>query len=146
MSHDVSIANTMEKIDHIWTGLCCTYLNSCIITNCPCAKWHKSSKSTNFQMHFFEWKKNEFSIWTNDDPFCWVVLPHVLMGPMRLQWVNNLGFFFSFLNSSPPGQNGRSFADDIFICIFMNEKCCILVKISLKFVPKGPINNNPALV
>ena len=41
-------------------------------------------------------------------------------------------------------QNGRHFADDIFRCIFMNEKICILIKISLKFVPKGPINNNPA--
>ena len=49
------------------------------------------------------------------------------------------------LNSSPPGQNGRYFADDIFRCIFMNEKFCILIKISLKFVPMGPIDNNPAL-
>ena len=37
-------------------------------------------------------------------------------------------------------------ADDIFKCIFLNEKCCILIKISLKFFPKGPIDNNPALV
>ena len=47
---------------------------------------------------------------------------------------------------SSPGQNGRRFADDIFRCIFVNEKFCILMKISLKFVPKGPIDNNPALV
>ena len=51
-----------------------------------------------------------------------------------------------YINSSPPGQNVRRFADDIFINIFMNEKFCILIKISLKFVPKGPIENNPALV
>ena len=38
------------------------------------------------------------------------------------------------------------FADDIFRCNFVNEKFCILIKISLKFVPKGPIDNNPALV
>ena len=30
--------------------------------------------------------------------------------------------------------------------IFMSENFCILIKISLKFIPKGPINNNPALV
>ena len=30
--------------------------------------------------------------------------------------------------------------------IFMNEKCCILIKSSLKFVPKGVIDNNPVLV
>ena len=50
------------------------------------------------------------------------------------------------LNSSPPGQNGRLFADDIFRCIFLNEKSYILIKISLKFVTKGPIDNDPALV
>ena len=38
------------------------------------------------------------------------------------------------VNSSPPGQNGRHFPDDILSCIFMNEKFCILIKISLKFV------------
>ena len=31
-------------------------------------------------------------------------------------------------------------------CIFTNEKFCILFWISLKFVPKGPIDNNSALV
>ena len=37
-------------------------------------------------------------------------------------------------------------ADDIFKCIFMNEKVCILIRISLKIVPKGPIDNKSALV
>ena len=45
-----------------------------------------------------------------------------------------------------PRQNGRRFADDTFKCSFLNENVRILIKISLKFVPKGPINNNPALV
>ena len=36
--------------------------------------------------------------------------------------------------------------EDIFRWIFMNEKFCILIKISVKFVPKGPIDSNPALV
>ena len=40
----------------------------------------------------------------------------------------------------------RRFADDSFICIFVTEKFCILIKISLKFVPKDPIENNPAPV
>ena len=38
------------------------------------------------------------------------------------------------------------FADNIFKCIFLNENVSIWIKISLKFVPKGPINNTPALV
>ena len=45
-----------------------------------------------------------------------------------------------------PRQNGRQFADDIFKCIFLNENILIPIKISLTFVPKGSINNIPALV
>ena len=37
-------------------------------------------------------------------------------------------------------------ADDIFKCIILNEKVRISIKISLKFVPKGPIDNKSALV
>ena len=37
------------------------------------------------------------------------------------------------------------FQDDIFKCIFLNENELISIKISLKFVPKGQINNIPAL-
>ena len=36
--------------------------------------------------------------------------------------------------------------DDIFNYIFLNEKHFISIHISLKFVPKGPIHNNQALV
>ena len=43
-------------------------------------------------------------------------------------------------------QNGRHFADDILKCIFLNENVSIPITISLKIVPKGPINNIPALV
>ena len=49
-------------------------------------------------------------------------------------------------NTLRPRQNGRHFADDSFKCIFLNENVWIPIKISLKFVPKGPINNIPALV
>ena len=41
--------------------------------------------------------------------------------------------------------NGRHFPDDIFTCIFLNENVWISIKIPAKFVPKGPINNIPAL-
>ena len=43
-------------------------------------------------------------------------------------------------------QDGRHFADDIFKCIFLNENALISIEISLKFIPKGPIDNIPALV
>ena len=50
------------------------------------------------------------------------------------------------INSSSPGQNVRHFADNIFKCIFMNEKSCILDWISLKFIPKGPTDKKSTLV
>ena len=37
-------------------------------------------------------------------------------------------------------------AKDIFKCILVNEKFCILTKISLSFVSKGLNNNDTALV
>ena len=55
-----------------------------------------------------------------------------------IQW-----FFFNKLR---PRKNGRHFADDILKCIFLNENVWIPIEISLKFVPKGPIDNIPALV
>ena len=45
-----------------------------------------------------------------------------------------------------PAQYGHHFAEVIFRYVFANEKFRILIKISLKFVPNGPIDNNAALV
>ena len=50
------------------------------------------------------------------------------------------------VNTWRPPQNGGDFTDDVFKCIFLNENVWILLKISLKFVPKVPINNMPAFV
>ena len=49
-------------------------------------------------------------------------------------------------NSLRPRQNKCHFADDTFKRIFLNENVRISIKISLKFVAKGPINDIPALV
>ena len=49
------------------------------------------------------------------------------------------------IHSLRPRQNRRHFEDNIFKCIFLNEDIYILIKISLKFIPMGPINNIPAL-
>ena len=43
------------------------------------------------------------------------------------------------INTSRPRRNGQHFADDIFKYIFFNENAWISIRISLKFVPKGPI-------
>ena len=86
--------------------------------------------------------------------FCWCVLWKACI--TWHFWARNRKLTFSWkitpqgaippLNSSLPGQNGHCFTYDIFRYIFVNEKFCTLIKISLKFVPKGPIDNNPALV
>ena len=59
------------------------------------------------------------------------------------RWCHNSKSRFNTLR---PRQNGRHFADDIFKCVFLNENASIVIKISLNFVPKGPIYNIPALV
>ena len=52
----------------------------------------------------------------------------------------------NIINTLKPRQNGCHFPDDIFKCIFLDENIWMSINISLKFVPKGPIKNIPALV
>ena len=52
----------------------------------------------------------------------------------------------STINTLRPQQNGQHFVDDFLKCIFLNENAWIPIEISLKIVPKGPIDNIPALV
>ena len=66
----------------------------------------------------------------------WLLMTWWCRNPWLLQAVNTLR----------PRQDGRHFPDDIFKGIFSNENVWIPLKFSLKFVPKGPINNIPVLV
>ena len=45
-----------------------------------------------------------------------------------------------------PRRNRRHFADDIFKYMFLNENVLVSIEISLNFIPKGLINNIPALI
>ena len=49
-------------------------------------------------------------------------------------------------NTLRPRQNSHRFENATFKRILLNENVRISIRISLKFVPKGPINNIPALV
>ena len=60
------------------------------------------------------------------------------------QWIALLSSLS--INTLRPRQNGRHFPGDIFKCILLNEDAWISIKNSLKFVPKGSINNIPTLV
>ena len=87
----------------------------------------------------------------------WAHRGHVL-GPFSI-WIGpKLGHFFVYFHLVSTGftwnsfyfntlrQNSRHFADDTLKRIFVNENVRISIKISLKFVPLGPINNIPPLV
>ena len=43
-------------------------------------------------------------------------------------------------------QNGRHYEDDIFSCIFLYENGRIPIQISMKYAPRGLVDNDPALV
>ena len=95
-------------------------------------------------MHPIEQYRDDINIWY----ILWYVyFRHILYTDNQVntivvgrQNISNHG-----INSSPAGQNGRHFADDVFRCILVNEKF-ILIKISLNFVPKCPIDDKPAYV
>ena len=61
---------------------------------------------------------------------------------IRLLELAIVGFF----NTLRLRHNGRCFTEDVFKCIFLPENVWNLIKVSLRFVPKGPINNSPALI
>ena len=54
-------------------------------------------------------------------------------------------WYFLHFNTLTSRQNGPHFADDVFKCIFSNENVWISLTISLKLIPKVPLNNIPAL-
>ena len=62
----------------------------------------------------------------------------------KLQWSGIV--LHTQFNTLRPRQNGQYLAEDIFKSIFFNENVWISIEISLKFLPKRPINNIPALV
>ena len=61
-------------------------------------------------------------------------------------WLCEIRHFVCPLRLLRARQYCRHFTDDIFKCIFMNENVWIPIKISLKFVHKGPFNNIPTFV
>ena len=132
----IALVNHLRKVLQIWYIVFICFGNVSFVT----------------QMWSFDgW--NIFPLWHS-----W----HFLLTTFYLHWKEHLsqeminsqqcilfclhGKIDGMFSSSSPRQNGCHFADDIFKCIFVNEKFRILIKLLLKFVPTGPIDNNPALV
>ena len=105
-----------------------------------CINWDSEETSTSSSWIYFR-NKNKYLhflslLTTNYGAGSWNPPP----------WKTRIHLSYMTVNTLRPRQDGRHFADDSFTCIFFNENCCILIKFSLKYVRKGPIDNNRALV
>ena len=82
-------------------------------------------------------------MWQNGCSLISAVVPwcHFRLPP----WVNSWSaeIHLTHLHTGP---NGCHFTDNILKCIFMNEKSCILIWISIKFVPMSLITLTPHMV
>ena len=83
---------------------------------------------------------------------CWNVfisfeeLPRRTRHSLVTVWTGTPAWHWCPMNKFRLRQNGRHLTDDLFKCIFLNENVWISIKVSLHFVPQGPIDDIPALV
>ena len=89
--------------------------------------WHQ------FSLKIIPWDPVDVMVWCQS-------------GGQHIVWANGRPVWWGISNSSPPGQSGCHFADDMFKRIFLNENIGISNEVPLKCVPWGLINNMPALV
>ena len=134
--------HTLPDVDqHGWL-LCNQTVENRLLITLPHSCYH---------LHFYWFKKNPLF----SDHFYFI--SPVLYGSKVVwcMWVEHNGIQFDHdtfiitcqqINTLRPRQNGRHFPDDILKWIFLNENIWISIKIALKFVPSGSINNIPALV
>ena len=84
---------------------------------------------------------------TNEIESCKVLISEENTYGKQFLYTNYAGYIHAhIINTLRPRQNGHHFPDDIFKWIFLNENVWIVINISLKFVPRGPIKNIPTLV
>ena len=107
---------------------CCLFganpLPQPMLTSCQLDPWEQISVKSELNFFLSKW----ISVWKYHLHDIWV-MPGSLFKPLCV-------------NTLKPWQNGLHFPDDIF----MNKNVKISINISLKFVPRGPIDNIPALV
>ena len=112
---------------------------------CPtCKIWHLSKQFLNLEKIFSQIHLLNLQF-TFPGPSGYRLSVESCVFSWKCSWFDSSCASLVF-NTLRPRQNGRHFADDTFKRIFFNKNVRILAKISLKFVPKGPINNNPSLV
>ena len=94
-------------------------------SECQSSGWHPGSE---------KWWQQSLKWWT------------LILEPPGSDYNNNNNrTHLNVVNTLRPRQNGSQFTDDVFKRI-LNENVCIALDISMKFVPKIPINTIPAMV
>ena len=83
------------------------------------------------------------AFWDLEQVHSWICETALLLNSIMMSQLITCWILFNTLRLR---RNGCHFADNLFKCIFLNENVWIPIKISLKFAPKGPINNFTALV
>ena len=115
-----------------------------IISNIECLEWTKlksSCREKGINLHLFFHDHRVF-VFKSNRPSSQLYIFH----SVGSNWYSrSMLFIVLIVNSARSKQNGRHFTIDMFKCILLNENLGISLKISLKFVPKGPFSNFPAL-
>ena len=136
----------MKPWSHTWFELDSFKDNNQVIIIRACARWQRWQPQSYTRTHTHTHTHTHIYIYIYIYTYIYTYQPWSCKRVVKLSHGEKKKQAQCFFNSSSPGQNGRYFADDIFKRIFVNENFSILIKISLKFVPKGPIANNPSLV
>ena len=74
------------------------------------------------------------------NPLAWGTTRNIYLQSCFIHWPVHIHSFIS------PWTKWLPFCRRYLQMHFREGKCCILIKIALKFVPKGPIDNNQAMI
>ena len=108
---------------------------------CRVTMWYSAYRQRGMQASFWQrWALRELGRGKGGHVTKWPVL-------MLISWYRaDSRFMPGQWKTSLPWQIVRHFTGYVFRCIFVNEKFCILIWMSLKFVLKGPIGIKQSLV
>ena len=101
-----------------------------------------SRRDSNLKSVFISWHHPGY----NSVSLCLNILSTWYSSVDIIRWIFNDRANPSSIDTLRPRQNGYHFTNSIFKCIFLNENVWIPIKISLRFVPKCPINNISSLL
>ena len=149
MGYWKSIENNSSQIHSLHCQDISSHDNEYVQYGYSCLRWEQISTACNVYESrnakiFFQEKNSLQQRFTHPN------YAHVTQGDSLMSWEGGTclthWLWWGHINTLRPRRNRRHFADDIFKCIFLNENVLNSIEISLKFIPRGPINNIPSLV